>query len=145
MKGHSIFSFKWNLIFTKSIQIFINWYFAKQCHMFVSTLHYNEFTLGPIARSFQQHQRHITIPLLELNGRHSSVTMFSTDFSFPKPGFLEFIWIFSSRTHLKINIFPHSESKSCQINSIKSCSSKSFQQHQRHIHSKSSENFQLWF
>ncbi len=28
---------------------------------------------------------------------------------------------------------PHFESKSCQINSIKSCSSKSFQQHQRHI------------
>ncbi len=28
---------------------------------------------------------------------------------------------------------PHSESKSYQINSIKSCSSRSFQQHQRHI------------
>ncbi len=39
--------------------------------------------LYPIARSFQQHQRHIiTILLLELNGRHSSVTMSSMDFSF---------------------------------------------------------------
>jgi hypothetical protein len=28
---------------------------------------------------------------------------------------------------------PHSESTSYQINSIKSCSSRSFQQHQRHI------------
>jgi hypothetical protein len=51
----------------------------------------------------------------------------------PKPGFLEFIWIFSGRNHLKINISPHSESKSYQINSIKSCSSRSFQQYQRHI------------
>ncbi len=31
-----------------------------------------------------------------------SVTMSSTDFS--KHGFLEFIWIFSGRNHLKINI-----------------------------------------
>jgi hypothetical protein len=33
-----------------------------------------------------------------------SVTTFSTDFFLPKPGFLEFIWAFSSRNHLKINI-----------------------------------------
>jgi hypothetical protein len=33
-----------------------------------------------------------------------SVTMSSTDFSFQKPGFWEFIWIFSSRNHLKVNI-----------------------------------------
>jgi hypothetical protein len=46
---------------------------------------------------------------------------------------LEFIWIFSVKNHLKINNLPHSESKSCQINSIKSCSSRSFQQYQRHI------------
>jgi hypothetical protein len=39
---------------------------------------------------------------------------------------------------------PHSESKSYQINSIKSYSSRSFQQHQRHIQN-SSEIFQLWF
>jgi hypothetical protein len=45
---------------------------------------------------------------------------------------LEFIWIFSDRNHLKINISHNSESKSDQINSIKSCSSRSFQQqHQR--------------
>ncbi len=55
-------------------------------------------------------------------------------FFLPKPGFLEFIWIFSSKNHLKIKFLPHSESKSYQINSIKSCSSRSFQQHQ---------NFQL--
>jgi hypothetical protein len=47
--------------------------------------------------------------------------------------FWEFIWIFSSRNHLKINIPHNSESKSYQINSIKSCSSRSFQEHQRHI------------
>jgi hypothetical protein len=35
--------------------------------------------------------------MLELNGKPSSVTTLSTDF-------LEFIWIFSSRNHLKINI-----------------------------------------
>jgi hypothetical protein len=41
---------------------------------------------------------------------------------------------FSGRNHLKINAYlPHSESKSYQINSIKSCSSRSFQQHQIHI------------
>jgi hypothetical protein len=43
---------------------------------------------------------------------------------------LEFIWIFSGRNHLKNQYLPHSKSKSYQINSIKSCSSKSFQQHQ---------------
>ncbi len=53
-------------------------------------------------------------------------------FFLSKPSLLEFIWIFSSRNHLKIKYLPHSESKSYQINSIKSCSSKSFQQHQRH-------------
>jgi hypothetical protein len=58
-----------------------------------------------------------------------SVTTFSTDFSFPKPGFWEFIWIFSVKNHSKLKYFLHSESKSCQINSIKSCSSRSFQQY----------------
>ncbi len=33
-----------------------------------------------------------------------SIIASSTDFFLPKPGFLEFIWIFSSRNHLKINI-----------------------------------------
>jgi len=41
--------------------------------------------------------------MLELNGKPSSVTASSTDFSFQKPGFLEFIWIFSGKNHLKIN------------------------------------------
>jgi hypothetical protein len=38
----------------------------------------------------------------------------------PKPGFLEFIWVFNGR------YLPHSKSKSYQINSIKSWSSRSF-------------------
>jgi hypothetical protein len=41
--------------------------------------------------------------MLELNGKPSSVTTFSTDFSFQNLVFL-FIWIFSGRNHLKINI-----------------------------------------
>ncbi len=41
-------------------------------------------------------------------------------FSLPTPDFLEFIWIFSCRNHLKIKYLPYSESKSYQINSIKS-------------------------
>ncbi len=40
---------------------------------------------------------------------------------------------FQQQKSLKNQYLPHSESKSCQINSIKSCSSSSFQQHQRHI------------
>jgi hypothetical protein len=47
-------------------------------------------------------------------------------FFLSETSFLEFVWIFSSRNHLEINIFH-------QINSIKSCSSRSFQQHQSHI------------
>jgi len=43
--------------------------------------------------------------------------------------YLNFQWLKS----LKIQYLSHSESKSYQINSIKSCSSRSFQQHQRHI------------
>jgi hypothetical protein len=48
-------------------------------------------------------------------------------FFLPKPSFLEFIWILNGRNH------PHFESKPYQINSFKSYSSRSFQQHQRHI------------
>jgi hypothetical protein len=40
---------------------------------------------------------------------------------------------FQQQKSLKNQYLPHSESKSYQINSIKSCSSRSFQQHQRHI------------
>jgi hypothetical protein len=43
--------------------------------------------------------------------------------------YLNFQW----HNSLKNQYLPHSESKSYQINSIKSCSSRSFQQHQRHI------------
>ncbi len=40
---------------------------------------------------------------------------------------------FQRQKSLKNQYLPHSESKSYQINSIKSCSSRYFQQHQRHI------------
>jgi len=40
---------------------------------------------------------------------------------------------FHRQKSLRNQYLPHSESKSYQINSIKSCSSRSFQQHQRHI------------
>jgi hypothetical protein len=58
-----------------------------------------------------------------------SVTRSSTDFSFQNLVYLNFQW----QKSLKNQDLPHSESKSYQINSIKSCSSRSFQQHQRHI------------
>jgi len=44
---------------------------------------------------------------------------------------------------LKNQYFPHSESKSYLINSIKSCSSRSFQQHHKKF--QFLWNFQLWF
>jgi hypothetical protein len=40
---------------------------------------------------------------------------------------------FQRQKPLKNQYLPHSESKSYQINSIKSCSSRPFQRHQRHI------------
>jgi hypothetical protein len=40
---------------------------------------------------------------------------------------------FQQQKSLKNQYFPHSKSKSHQINSIKSCSWRSFQQHQRHV------------
>jgi hypothetical protein len=43
----------------------------------------------------------------------------------------------------KNQYLPHSESKFYQINSMRSCSSRSFQQHQRHA--PILRNFQLWF
>jgi len=43
--------------------------------------------------------------------------------------YLNFQW----QKSFKNQYLPHSESKSYQINSIKLCSSRSFQQHQRHI------------
>ncbi len=44
--------------------------------------------------------------MLELNGEASSVTTFSTDFSFQNLVFWEFIWIVSGRNHLKNPISP---------------------------------------
>jgi hypothetical protein len=43
--------------------------------------------------------------------------------------YLNFQW----KKSFKIQYLPHFESKYYKINSIKSCSSRSFQQHQRHI------------
>jgi hypothetical protein len=43
--------------------------------------------------------------------------------------YLNFQW----QKSLKNQYLPHSESKSYQINSIKSCSSRSFQEHQRQV------------
>jgi hypothetical protein len=40
---------------------------------------------------------------------------------------------FQRQKSLKNQYLPHTESKYYQINSIKSCSSRSFQRHQRHI------------
>jgi hypothetical protein len=42
--------------------------------------------------------------MLKLNGKPSSITTFSTDFSFQNLVFWEFIWIFRAKNHLKINI-----------------------------------------
>jgi hypothetical protein len=61
-----------------------------------------------------------------------SVTTSSTDFSFQNLVFFNLFEIQQQKS-LKIQYLPHSESKSYQINSIKSCSLRSFQQHQRHI------------
>ncbi len=66
--------------------------------------------------------------LLELNGRHSSVTMSSTDFP-SKTWFFGIYLDFQWQKSVKIQYLPHCEPKSYQINSIKSCSSRSFQQH----------------
>ncbi len=77
---------------------------------------------------------HQIIPTSVACGVGPSVTTSSTDFSFQNLVFFwEFIWIFSGRNPLKNRYLPHSESKSYQINSIKSCSSRTFQQHQSHI------------
>ncbi len=50
-----------------------------------------------------------------------------------KTWFLGIYLNFQQQKSLKNQYLPHSESKSYQINSMKSCSSRCFQQHQRHI------------
>jgi hypothetical protein len=57
------------------------------------------------------------------------VSTSSTDFSFQNLIF----WNLFEFSALKNQYLPHFESKSYEINSIKSCSSRSFQQDQRHI------------
>jgi hypothetical protein len=61
-----------------------------------------------------------------------SVTTSSTEISFQNLVFWN-LFEFSATKSFKNQYLPHSESKSYQINSIKSCSSRSFQQHQKHI------------
>jgi hypothetical protein len=70
--------------------------------------------------------------MLELNGKPSSATSFSTDFSFQNLVFGIYL-NFSSRNQLKNQYLALWESRSYQINSIKSCSSRAFQQCQWHI------------
>ncbi len=97
--------------------------------------------------NFLQHKLELIRTLWQAPNEDPSVnsSMSSTDFFLPKPGFLgEFIWIFSGRNHFKIQYLPYSESKSYQINSIKSCSSRSFQQHQRHISIPPKNSATIW-
>jgi hypothetical protein len=54
-------------------------------------------------------------------------------FFLPKTWFLGIYLNFQQQKSLKNQYLQHCESKSYQINSIKSCLSRSFQQHQRHI------------
>jgi hypothetical protein len=61
------------------------------------------------------------------------VTTSSTDFSFQNLVFWNLFEFSAKNKSLKNQYLPHSKSKSYQINSIKSCSSRSFEQHQRHI------------
>ncbi len=70
--------------------------------------------------------------MLELNGKPSSVTTFSTDFSSQNLVFKNLFEFSKAEITLK-SISPQSKSKSYQINPIKSYSSRYFQQHQRHI------------
>ncbi len=59
-----------------------------------------------------------------------------------KTWFLGMYLNFQQLKSLEHQYLPHFESKYYQINSIKSCSSRSFQQHQRHF--PVPQNFQLW-
>ncbi len=70
--------------------------------------------------------------MLELNYKASSVTTFSTDFSFQNLVFWN-LFEFSVEKFTLNQYIPHFKYKSYQINSFKSCSSRSFQQNQRHI------------
>jgi len=66
--------------------------------------------------------------MLELNGKKpSSVTTFSTDFSFQNLVILGIYLNFQRQKPLKNQYLTYCESKSYQINSIKSCSFRNFQ------------------
>jgi hypothetical protein len=68
------------------------------------------------------------------SGIGPNITTFSTDFfSFQNLIFWNLFEFSRVENHFKINISHILNPKSCQIHSIKSCSSRSFQQHQRHI------------
>ncbi len=70
--------------------------------------------------------------MLELNGKPSSVTTFSTDFP-SKTWFFGIYLNFQQQKSLLNQYLAHSKSKSYQINFIKSFSSRSFQQYKTHI------------
>ncbi len=94
--------------------------------------------IGPSVNPLQNREtQHVNIVLqcMYLNGKPSSVThVFSTDFSFQNLVFFGIYLNFQcQKSLLKINISHISESQCYQINSIKSCSSRSFQEHQRYI------------
>jgi hypothetical protein len=65
--------------------------------------------------------------MLELNRYPTNVTTFSSDFSFQNLVFWN-LFEFSVAEITWNQYLPHSESKSYQINSVKSCSSRSFHQ-----------------
>jgi hypothetical protein len=67
--------------------------------------------------------------MLELNGKPSGKPLSVI----PKPGFFGIYLNFQLQILFKNQYLPQSESKFYQIYSIKSCSSRSFQQHQRHV------------
>ncbi len=67
-----------------------------------------------------------------------------TDFSFQNLGFGIYL-NFQQQKSLKTQYLPNSDSKSYRINSIKSCSSRSFQQHQTHIPLPPKCSATIWF
>jgi hypothetical protein len=75
--------------------------------------------------------------MLELNGNFQNLNLQvlpRSQLIFPsKTWFFGIYFNFQWQKSLENQYLPHSESKSYQINSIKSSSSRSFQQHQRHI------------
>ncbi len=74
----------------------------------------------------------------------SVIALSSTDFFLPKPGFLEFIWVFSGRNPLQINISHILNPNLTNSIPLKSCLSRSFPTTPK-AHSNSSQIFQLWF